>query len=134
MLTLEGGCLCGAIRYLAAGTRGKPELLPLHHVPPCGGCACGDVDHHAGRGIPLHTGHAGTVRLVGNRLPRILPALRHAAPYRARGKPQEVDITSASLDDPVSAPPKGHIWTRSQIHWLCIDDGLPRHARERKPR
>jgi hypothetical protein len=38
-----------------------------------------------------------------------------------------VCVTLASLDEPARIAPILHMWTRSQVAWLVIDDGLPRH-------
>jgi hypothetical protein len=40
----------------------------------------------------------------------------------------EVDVTTCSLDDPESAPPRDHTFTRSALRWAPVEDGLPRHA------
>ncbi len=38
-----------------------------------------------------------------------------------------IDVTIASLDDPVMLKPEYHIWTQSQISWFDTVDQLPRH-------
>jgi hypothetical protein len=52
--------------------------------------------------------------------------------YRAHAKPHEVDITSATLDEPGLAPPRDHIWTRSRISWFEVADTLPRYSTDRE--
>jgi hypothetical protein len=47
--------------------------------------------------------------------------------FRYLSKPEYIDITVASLDDPAALPPQYHIWTMSQVPWLRVDDTLPRH-------
>ena len=39
--------------------------------------------------------------------------------------PDEVDITTASLDDPEAMPPRDHTHTATRLRWLRLDDGLP---------
>jgi hypothetical protein len=39
--------------------------------------------------------------------------------------PDEIDISTASLDDPAAVPPTFHIWTRCRVPWVKLDDGLP---------
>jgi hypothetical protein len=50
--------------------------------------------------------------------------------FQLDAKPDSIDVTVASLDDPNAAPPAKHIWTSSRIRWLDLDDDLPRHERD----
>jgi hypothetical protein len=43
--------------------------------------------------------------------------------------PQEIDISTASLDEPERVPPKRHIHTENQLSWLKLADGLPAFRR-----
>lgn len=45
--------------------------------------------------------------------------------------PHSLDITVASLDHPERAPADRHIWTRSRLPWLHLDEGLPEEYEER---
>lgn len=38
-----------------------------------------------------------------------------------------VDVTVGSLDDPDIVRPSYHVFTRSKVHWMEIDDDLPRY-------
>jgi hypothetical protein len=46
--------------------------------------------------------------------------------------PDNIDITTCSLDDPEAVPPREHIWTSSRLSWMRFADDLPefRAARE----
>ena len=46
--------------------------------------------------------------------------------------PDEVDITTCSLDDPEALTPEDHIYTRSRLRWVVLGDGLPEHAAVRE--
>jgi len=54
-----------------------------------------------------------------------------ALSYQLVAKPELVDLTLGSLDEPTALPPKDHTFTRSQLRWLVFADGLPRHPAER---
>ena len=45
--------------------------------------------------------------------------------YRHNGRPKEIDVTLASMDDPEHLKPECHFWVRDKLHWTAIDDGLP---------
>jgi hypothetical protein len=40
-----------------------------------------------------------------------------------------VQVTLGSLDRPENVRPDDHVWTKSQLAWLHIDDDLPRFPR-----
>ena len=46
--------------------------------------------------------------------------------------PDEVDITTASLDDPEAMPPLDHTRTKTQLSWVRLADGLPAYP-DRRP-
>ena len=47
------------------------------------------------------------------------------------GAPGEVDVTTASLDDPAAVPPRDHTHVASRLAWDLIADGLPAYQRGR---
>ena len=54
--------------------------------------------------------------------------------YESDTYPDEIDITTCSLDDPELAPPTDHTRTSSRLRWVKLDDGLPQHGEERPDR
>jgi hypothetical protein len=34
--------------------------------------------------------------------------------------PDEIDVTTCSLDDPEAVPPKDHTWTSSKLRWISL--------------
>jgi hypothetical protein len=45
--------------------------------------------------------------------------------FEGSDTPGEIDITTASLDEPNALPPKDHIHTASRLSWVKLADGLP---------
>lgn len=43
----------------------------------------------------------------------------------------EIDLTTATLDEPDAAAPLAEIWLAHKLGWAASDDGLPRFAQER---
>jgi hypothetical protein len=43
----------------------------------------------------------------------------------------EIDVTTCSLDDPDTLPPKDHTRTSSRLRWIELADGLPEHHEAR---
>lgn len=45
-------------------------------------------------------------------------------------EPSTIDITVVTLERPEAAAPDRHIWTKSMLPWVHLDDGLPREQGE----
>lgn len=129
-LPLEGGCLCGRVRYAC-------DAEPYTAVA----CHCRDCQKASGSPFTV----AFPVPATALRL--------------TRGEPREVRVTTdqgavavrafcghcgsqlyawserfagmrsvkaATLDDPAQVPPRAHLYLNSALPWLNLDDGLPR--------
>jgi hypothetical protein len=129
---LAGGCLCGAVRYEASGE-------PYHS----GYCHC--VTCRRAAGAPVAAWFS--VKLKDFRLlkgePKAFVSSEHGErrfcgdcgtqlffdDYRY---PDEIDIASATLDEPGKAPPDFHLYMKSRIDWVRFGDGLPTFDETRK--
>ena len=127
---LTGGCYCGAIRYEIDGV---PFEESVCHCTIC----------RRTTGAP-HVAWFSVAR-AGFRL-RGEPARFRSSPRAVRSfcprcgaqllferddLPNELDVTTGSLDEPDRIPPKDHIHWDSAPAWGRVDDGLPRFAGER---
>jgi hypothetical protein len=45
--------------------------------------------------------------------------------------PDDIDVTTVSLDDPAEFPPRDHTWTSDALPWLHDLDALPRFPKRR---
>jgi hypothetical protein len=124
---LTGGCLCGAVRYEAAGT-------PFHRTH----CHCSVCRRSTG--APF---------VAWFSVPKAAWRIVQGAPLRFRSSPhatrsfcgqcgtqltfeddtagEEIDITTCSLDDPERLPPEDHTHAGSKLSWIALADGLPVH-------
>ncbi|MES2710197.1 MAG: GFA family protein [Pseudomonadota bacterium] len=129
---VEGGCLCGAVRYEASGE-------PFHATF----CHCRTCQMAAGAPVIAWV----TFPTDGFRWTKGAPATFASSEDVARGfcgncgttltydsakYPDEIDIASATLDNPAIAPPGDHIWVRSRQPWMRCDDGLPEFQTRRE--
>ena len=123
-----GGCLCGAVRYVASG---EPVAVALCHCSMCrraGGApmvawALFPADAFRWeKGAPaVYPSSPGVERRFCNACGTQLVATADYMPGLA-------DVTVGSLDDPAALPPQFHIWDSRRIAWLATADDLPRHA------
>jgi hypothetical protein len=124
----EGGCLCGAVRYLATAA---PVRGVICHCPMC-------------------RRHSGAPALAFVHFPanqfswtRGEPRLYASSEFARRGfcgtcgstlsmhedvLADRMLIAVGSLDEPARAKIEDHVWTKDQLPWFRIDDGLPRFA------
>jgi hypothetical protein len=130
-LSLEGGCACGAVRYAVAGQ-------PFHASL----CHCIDCRRALGASpVAWFSVRPGEFRLLRGRMQEHRsspPVLRGfcaecgtSLTFRAETSPDEIDIATATLDDPRSTPPGLHLWTSQALPWALAEDGLPRCPRGR---
>ena len=124
-ISLEGGCLCGAVRYRISGS-----------VLDSGSCHCRSC-RKASSAPELPFVQIATEAFE---LTRGYPARYHSSShvtrsfcghcgspltYRHHGKPDRLDVMSCSLDDPDAVPPTYHVWVSQKPAWAAIDDDLP---------
>ena len=127
---LTGGCFCGAVRYEVHGT-------PFHET----NCHCAICRRTTG--APFVTWFS--VRSSDFRFTNGMPNRFNSTEKGARSfcpccgtqltfehsrSPDEIDVTTCSLDDPNLLPPRDNTRTSSRLRWL-VADGLPEHGEER---
>jgi hypothetical protein len=124
----QGGCLCGAIRYVA---RGEPMAVAFCHCSMCRRSAGAPVVAWAmwqrdrleiTRGKPtVFASSSGVER-------GFCSACGTQLTYVADFLPGLIDVTVGSMDEPDRLPPTMHIWASKKVPWLELGDTLPRHS------
>ncbi len=125
-IALEGGCLCGAVRYrVEAG-----EIDSAY-------CHCRMCQRATGApAVPWFTVDGSRFSYTSGK-PRIYRSSSKAVRefcgtcgtplvFRPDDDPR-VDVTNATLDDTAAVPPRYHIWRMSRISWFETTDSLPRY-------
>ncbi|QIE55012.1 GFA family protein [Pikeienuella piscinae] len=126
---LEGGCLCGALRYRIDGA---PRIVSTCH---CGMC-------RRASGAPFviwMTVLKDRVTFEG------APRWRESSESGARGfcaacgthvaarsdhYERYYDIPAGTLDEPAAAPPQRHVFAAFRLPWVALDDGLPAYEED----
>lgn len=130
-MSLQGGCLCGAVRYEADVEPGRTTHCHCVHCRRSSGAplvtwtqvptdrfrwVAGEPGRYASRAGVERTfcrGCGTQLTFVDSEDDNIL------------------DITAGSLDDPDRLQPEDHVWCDRRIRWMPDADGLPRYARSR---
>jgi hypothetical protein len=127
-----GGCLCGALRYVAEG---EPKFA--------GHCYCGDCRKASGSGfIPFMGFSSSAVRFTGPTRQSIVKAangndaVRNFCPECGGlvfggvvGQSESFTIYAGSLDDPSRFHPTVAVFTQGRPDWAMILDGMTVYER-----
>lgn len=128
-VSLEGGCLCGRVRYQLFA---KPFATECCHCNMC----------QKASGAPLTTWM--DVKISQCQWTKEKPTEYESSEFVRRGfcpqcgsslsfrdirHPEYFTLTINSLDEPNLVEPERHIYTQDQVGWLNIHDDIPRFAK-----
>ena len=127
---IQGGCLCGAVRYEAIG---KP--FNVTH------CHCTDCRRSSGAAFVTWASFRRAEFRFTQGEPRVVPwAGRLRSFCAACGTPltfmtapqaNEVDVTVCSFDHPGAIAPADHTWVDDRLPWIRLADELPAYGQKR---
>ena len=125
MRTIEGGCLCGAMRYRVSG---EPTNTMICHCQSCRRAAGSPVVAW----LTFATAHFQFIKGRAAQFGSSPPVRRTFCgscgtplTYQHQDSPATIDVTTCSLDDPACFPPTHHSWLSDDIGWVRFGDGLP---------
>jgi hypothetical protein len=128
---LEGGCYCGAIRYVA-GDRAYDRT----------NCHCSICRRVSGAPfVAWFTVAAGELRWLAGE-PTTFRSSDHATrtfcarcgtplTFRSTASPDDVDVTVGSLDHPERVAPEDETHVTSKVPWVQLDPALPKYPGRR---
>lgn len=124
---LEGGCQCGAVRYVA---KGAPLMTALCHCSMCRHASAApavawvlfeEANVRFTSGQP--TTYASSSEARRGFCSRCGTPLSFTASYI----PGLIDLTVCSLDHPERVKLDFHYWYTQRLSWLHVEDELPKH-------
>jgi hypothetical protein len=126
---IEGGCLCGAIRYRAMS---KPIAATLCHCRSCRLAAgapsvawavfrAADFAFIAGQPREFASSHDVVRTFCGT--------CGTTLTYRRMSKVSTIDVTTATLDAANDFAPAKEIWVEEKISWEPLSGHIPRYYR-----
>jgi hypothetical protein len=131
---LKGGCFCGQVRYEAGG---EPFHATVCHCAMCRRVAGAPmvawfsvprIEYRIVAGTPAR--FASSERAERTFCPRCGTPLT----FEAHRYPDEIDITTASLDDPEAIPPADQTQTTARLPWVEHIPELPGYPEFRPAR
>lgn len=127
---VAGGCACGTIRYRV---RGVPREATICHCIDCRRAAAAPlVAWVTFATSEIEWEREPKLRRSSERATRsFCPECGAQLAFQLIERTADTDLTLASLDDPARIEPLDHTFTRSQLPWVVLADGLPRFATAR---
>jgi len=125
---IEGGCQCGAVRYII---NGDPIITAICHCTTCRRANAAPTVAWAM--YQLDQVKFGTNQLksyaASEEVKRgFCPKCGTQISFEADYIPGLIDITVGSFDDPEMVKPSMHYWHSKHLSWVEFSDSLPRHA------
>lgn len=124
---IEGGCLCGAVRYRATS---DPIARSLCHCRSCrlaAGAPCVAWVIFRSSEFAFITREPARFRSSPSVVRSFCSQCGTSLTYQREDEPQTIDTTTASLDVPDDFPPSVEIWLAHKIAWETANDTLPHH-------
>lgn len=125
-MVLQGGCLCGTVRY---EIQGEPR-------DPTDYCHCRQCRCASGAPVVVWTQIPPDRFTLTSGQPRSYRSSAHALRwfctrcgsqlYMTDPANHSVGVLVATLDRPEAVRPSAHSWASERITWFDLDDGLPR--------
>jgi hypothetical protein len=122
----EGGCLCGAIRYRVTG---EPVAATLCHCRSCRRASGGtnvawavfeeDKFEWLWGSPTAYSSSPGLEWLFCS-------FCGSTVGYRRASRPNHMDITTATLDEPSIYPPTVEIWLEQRVGWETLHPDIPK--------
>src|SRR5260221_3069901 len=127
---LEGGCLCGAVRY---ETTGQPYNVTHCHCADCrrsSGAPFVTWASFKRKNFHLTQGEVRDISWAG-RWRSFCPRCGTPLTFMSATDTDELDVTVCSFDDPGAIVPADHTWVVDRLPWVGLALELPSYPRKR---
>ena len=126
--TLEGGCLCGALRFRVSGEARHRAYCHCRSCRLATGAPFVAWATFPAERFELLRGELKHVRSSEKVERGFCASCGTSISYVHDARPRQIDVSSATLDDATAIRPECHIWVSDKLPWVEIGDGLPQFA------
>jgi hypothetical protein len=127
--SLEGGCLCKAIRYRVSGT---PVFSVICHCNTCrrasGSPSVAWVTFERNQ-VEFLAGPARSYESSPGVARKFCGLCGTAISFETAESPSAIDLTTISLDDPTAFPPTQEVWLEHRVPWEAVNQALGQYPR-----
>jgi len=130
---VEGGCLCGAVRYRVID---QPLAQALCH---CRSCRLASGAPSVAWAVFLASefafvlGTPNSYRSSSRVVRTFCGNCGTPLTYQHASRQDKIDVTTVTLDSPDDFPPTKEIWIEHKVAWETLNDGLEHYPRSSVP-
>ena len=124
---MEGGCLCGAIRYQIAGYPRRTTNCHCLHCRRSSGAAFVTWVEFRPSDFKVVSGTPSRYESRPQVTRQFCEKCGTQLTYQHANEPDAIDVTACSLDNVDAVSPEDHVWCDRMVPWVKIADGLPRY-------
>lgn len=128
--SLEGGCLCGNIRYRLTDPRTRTGHCHCSMCRRAGGAPVVTWITAEEKHFTLTKGEPAWYRSSDHARRAFCPTCGTPLLFVSTRYAGTVDVTAGSLDHPERLVPVNHVYEPDRIPWVIMTDGLPRHVED----
>ena len=125
--SVEGGCLCGAIRYRIEGSSRRTTSCHCLHCRRSSGAPFVTWVEFRASDFTVVSGTPSRYESRPQVTREFCGKCGTQLTYRHADEPDTIDVTACSLDNVDEVSPEDHVWCDRMVPWLRISDGLPRY-------
>ena len=126
--TLEGGCLCGAVRYSVNADAVSTSFYHCHQCQRSTGAPVAVWTEFPRSAFRYSVGEPATFESSNRAVREHCRECGSQLVFRSRLNTDTIDINTNTLDEPERFKPEYHIWFDERVSWTSYNDGLPRYA------
>ena len=117
----QGGCLCSAIRFRISG---EPLFSSICHCSTCRRASAAPtvawLTFNRGQ-VEILSGNPRSYRSSQGVVRQFCGSCGSQLFYESVERPADIDITTASLDNPQLFPPTLEVWLEHRVPWQATD-------------
>jgi hypothetical protein len=129
MEIVEGGCLCGVVRYRIGGAPLATSMCHCHSCRRASGAPSVAWAVFATADFAFGTGRPITFRSSPPVVRTFCGKCGTPLTYQHDESPGTIDVTTASLDFPERFAPMREIWLDDKLAWEPVNEALPHFRR-----
>ena len=126
--TIEGGCLCGAVRYTVTADALESSFCHCRQCQQSAGAPVSAWVNFPRRAFSYSSGAPATFASSGRAVREHCSDCGSPLVFRSLENTETIDVNASTLDNPEQFPPEYHIWFDERVSWMSYDDDLPRYA------
>ena len=132
-IAVEGGCLCGAVRYRITGQSIARTLCHCHSCRLASGAPSVAWAVFRANQFAFVSGKPNTFRSSPPVVRTFCGNCGTPLTYQHASRQDKIDVTTVTLDSPGDFPPTKEIWIEHKVAWESLNEQLEHYPRSSAP-